>query len=159
MFLYLLEIQDGWHRRTKFWHWAKTIINIYFHKLDTWMNPSGFITNFNFLCQIFIFCISLKSKMLSQNSEHRTLWGKCLKLFSSETSKRYDSKINSNVPWIVQIYVFVSVGIVKMAITAASVFTLNFLSYNPTGPVSSNIYRPTINSTGPNLKTTLMTIK
>jgi hypothetical protein len=26
-------------------------------------------------------------------------------------------------------------------------------------PVSSNIYRPTINSTGPNLKTTLMTIK
>jgi DNA polymerase III alpha subunit (gram-positive type) len=25
-------------------------------------------------------------------------------------------------------------------------------------PVSSNIYRPTINSTGPNLKTTLMTI-
>jgi hypothetical protein len=26
------------------------------------------------------------------------------------------------------------------------------------GPVSSNIYRPTINSTGPNLKTTLMTI-
>jgi hypothetical protein len=39
-----------------------------------------------------------------------------------------------------------------------SVFTLNFLPYKPTGPVSSNIYRPTINSTGPNLKTTLMTI-
>jgi hypothetical protein len=34
---------------------------------------------------------------------------------------------------------------------------LNFLPYKPTGPVSSNIYRPTINSTGPNLKTTLMT--
>ena len=40
-----------------------------------------------------------------------------------------------------------------------SVFTLNFLPYKPTGPISSNIYRPTINSTGPNLKTTLMTIK
>ena len=39
-----------------------------------------------------------------------------------------------------------------------SVFTLNFLPYKPTGPVSSNIYRPTINSTGLNLKTTLMTI-
>ena len=39
-----------------------------------------------------------------------------------------------------------------------SVFTLNFLPYRPTGPVSSNIYRPTINSTGLNLKTTLMTI-
>jgi hypothetical protein len=39
-----------------------------------------------------------------------------------------------------------------------SVFTLNFLPYKPTRPVSSNIYRPTINSTGPNLKTTLMTI-
>ena len=39
-----------------------------------------------------------------------------------------------------------------------AVFTLNFLPYKPTGPVSSNIYRPTINSTGPNLKTTLMTI-
>jgi hypothetical protein len=38
------------------------------------------------------------------------------------------------------------------------VFTLNFLPYKPTGPVSSNIYRPTINSTGPNLKTTLLTI-
>jgi hypothetical protein len=38
------------------------------------------------------------------------------------------------------------------------VFTLNFLPYKPTGPVSSNIYRPTNNSTGPNLKTTLMTI-
>ena len=38
------------------------------------------------------------------------------------------------------------------------VFTLNFLPYKPTGPVSSNIYRPTINSTGPNLKTTLITI-
>jgi hypothetical protein len=36
--------------------------------------------------------------------------------------------------------------------------TLNFLPYKPTRPVSSNIYRPTINSTGPNLKTTLMTI-
>jgi hypothetical protein len=35
---------------------------------------------------------------------------------------------------------------------------LNVLPYKPTGPVSSNIYRPTINSTGPNLKTTLMTI-
>ena len=41
----------------------------------------------------------------------------------------------------------------------ATVFTLNFLPYKPTGgPVSSNIYRPTINSTGSNLKTTLMTI-
>jgi hypothetical protein len=40
----------------------------------------------------------------------------------------------------------------------SSAFTLNFLPYKPTGPVSSNIYRPTINSTGPNLKTTLMTI-
>ena len=39
-----------------------------------------------------------------------------------------------------------------------TVFTLNFLPYKPTRPVSSNIYRPTINSTGPNLKTTLMTI-
>jgi hypothetical protein len=39
-----------------------------------------------------------------------------------------------------------------------TVFTLNFLPYGPTGPVSSNIYRPTINSTDPNLKTTLMTI-
>ena len=38
------------------------------------------------------------------------------------------------------------------------VYTLNFLPYKPTGPVSSNIYRPTINSTGPNLKTTLTTI-
>ena len=38
--------------------------------------------------------------------------------------------------------------------TIQSVFTLSFLP----GPVSSNIYRPTINSTGPNLKTTLMTI-
>jgi hypothetical protein len=35
---------------------------------------------------------------------------------------------------------------------------LNFLPYKPTGLVSSNIYRPTINSTGSNLKTTLMTI-
>jgi hypothetical protein len=25
-----------------------------------------------------------------------------------------------------------------------TVFTLNFLPYKPTGPVSSNIYRPTI---------------
>jgi hypothetical protein len=41
---------------------------------------------------------------------------------------------------------------------AQAVFTLNFLPYKPTGPVSSNIYRPTINSTGPNLKNTLMTI-
>ena len=40
----------------------------------------------------------------------------------------------------------------------APVFTLNFLPYRPTGPVSSNIYRPIINSTGPNLKTALMTI-
>ena len=39
-----------------------------------------------------------------------------------------------------------------------TVFMLNFLPYGPTGPVSSNIYRPTINSTGPNLKATLMTI-
>ena len=39
-----------------------------------------------------------------------------------------------------------------------TVFTLNFLPYKPTGPVSSNIYRPTINSTGTNLKTILMTI-
>ena len=38
------------------------------------------------------------------------------------------------------------------------VFTLNFLPHKPTDPASSNIYRPTINSTGPNLKTTLMTI-
>jgi hypothetical protein len=37
-----------------------------------------------------------------------------------------------------------------------AVFTLNSLPYKPTGPESSNIYRPTINSTGPNLKTTLM---
>jgi hypothetical protein len=27
-----------------------------------------------------------------------------------------------------------------------TVFMLNFLPYKPTGPVSSNIYRPTINS-------------
>jgi hypothetical protein len=40
-----------------------------------------------------------------------------------------------------------------------AVFTLNFLPYKPTGPESSNIYRLTINSTGPNLKTTVMTIK
>ena len=39
-----------------------------------------------------------------------------------------------------------------------SVFTFNLLPYNPTGHISSNIYRPIINSTGPNLKTTLMTI-
>jgi hypothetical protein len=39
-----------------------------------------------------------------------------------------------------------------------AVFTLNFLPYRHIGPASSNIYRPTINSTGPNLKTTLMTI-
>ena len=39
-----------------------------------------------------------------------------------------------------------------------TVFTLNFLPYKPAGPVSSNIYRPTINSTGTNLKTILMTI-
>jgi hypothetical protein len=39
-----------------------------------------------------------------------------------------------------------------------SVFTLNFLPYRPIGPVSSNIYRSTINSAGPNLKTTLTTI-
>ena len=43
-------------------------------------------------------------------------------------------------------------------LSLTAVFTLNFLPYKPTGPVSSNIYRPTINSTGPNLKTTLMTI-
>ena len=43
-------------------------------------------------------------------------------------------------------------------LSTISVFTLNFLPYKPTGPVSSNIYRPTINSSGPNLKTTLMTI-
>jgi hypothetical protein len=36
------------------------------------------------------------------------------------------------------------------------VFTLNFLPYRPTGHVSSNIYKPIINYTGPNLKTTLM---
>ena len=35
---------------------------------------------------------------------------------------------------------------------------LNFLPYKSTGPASSNIYRLTINSTDPNLKTTLMTI-
>ena len=45
-----------------------------------------------------------------------------------------------------------------MSLITGTVFTLNFLPYKPTGPVSSNIYRPTINSTGPNLKTTLMTI-
>ena len=39
-----------------------------------------------------------------------------------------------------------------------TVFTLNPLAYRPDGPVSSNIYMPTINSTGPNLKTALMTI-
>ena len=39
-----------------------------------------------------------------------------------------------------------------------AVFMLHFLHYKPTRPVSSNIYRPTINSTGLNLKTTLMTI-
>jgi hypothetical protein len=39
-----------------------------------------------------------------------------------------------------------------------AVFTLNFLPYKPTGLVSSNINSPTINSTGPNLKSTLMTI-
>jgi hypothetical protein len=39
-----------------------------------------------------------------------------------------------------------------------TVFTLNFLPYKPTAPVSSDIYRPTINSTGPNLKTTLIAI-
>jgi hypothetical protein len=38
------------------------------------------------------------------------------------------------------------------------VFTLNFLPYKTTAPASSIIYRPTINSTSPNLKTTLMTI-
>ena len=127
--MYLLEIQDGWHRRTKFCHWEKTNINninIYFHKLDTWMNPNSFITNFYFLCQIFICCISWKSKMLSKNSEHRILWGKCSKLFSSETYKRYDSKINTNVPWTVQIYVFVSVGNSKMAITARWCFNIGF---------------------------------
>ena len=43
-------------------------------------------------------------------------------------------------------------------LAAVAVFTLNFLPYKPTRPVSSNIYRPTINSTGPNFKTTLMTI-
>ena len=43
-------------------------------------------------------------------------------------------------------------------LSTISVFTLNFLPYKPTRPVSSNIYRPTINSSGPNLKTTLMTI-
>jgi hypothetical protein len=43
-------------------------------------------------------------------------------------------------------------------IPPVTVFMLNFLPYKPTGPVSSNIYRPTINSTGPNLKITLMTI-
>jgi hypothetical protein len=37
-------------------------------------------------------------------------------------------------------------------------FGKSWYRYNPTGPVSSNIYRPTINSTGPNLKTALMTI-
>jgi hypothetical protein len=45
--------------------------------------------------------------------------------------------------------------ITTCAISTYPVFTLNFL---PGGPVSSNTYRPTINSTGPNLKTTLMTI-
>jgi hypothetical protein len=44
------------------------------------------------------------------------------------------------------------------SLDAGTVFMLNCLPYKPTGPVSSNIYRPTINSTGPNLKTTLMTI-
>ena len=46
----------------------------------------------------------------------------------------------------------------KILYTFEAVFKLNFLPYKPTGPVSSNIYRPTINSTGLNLKTTLMTI-
>jgi hypothetical protein len=41
-----------------------------------------------------------------------------------------------------------------MIITTFAVFMKNFRG----GPVSSNIYRPTINSTGPNLKTTLLTI-
>jgi hypothetical protein len=45
-----------------------------------------------------------------------------------------------------------------VSILPAAVFMLNFLPYKPTGPASSNIYRPTINSTDPNLKTTLMTI-
>jgi hypothetical protein len=35
---------------------------------------------------------------------------------------------------------------------------LNLLPYRPSGPVNSNIYRSTINSTGLNLKTALMTI-
>jgi hypothetical protein len=42
----------------------------------------------------------------------------------------------------------------EMIITTFAVFMKNFRG----GPVSSNIYRPTINSTGPNLKTTLLTI-
>lgn len=36
-----------------------------------------------------------------------------------------------------------------------TVFTLNFLTYRPSGPASWKIYRPTINSTGPNLEVIL----
>jgi hypothetical protein len=51
------------------------------------------------------------------------------------------------------INIFIKYQIIKYI--QFTVFTLNFLTYKPTGPVSSNIYRLTINSTVPNLKTTL----
>jgi hypothetical protein len=49
-------------------------------------------------------------------------------------------------------------NILRMLLTNYDFRIFRRLIYKPTGPVSSNIYRPTINSTGPNLKTTLMTI-
>ena len=66
----------------------------------------------------------------------------------------YYPSIRSTLCQCVSIYAGISLTFLQIY----SVFTLNFLPYKPTGPASSNIYRPTINSTGPNLKTTLMTI-
>ena len=59
-------------------------------------------------------------------------------------------KISSEASASNNLFLYLFLFVFCFGISKNTVFTL--------GPVSSNIYRPTINSTGPNLKTALMTI-
>ena len=82
-------------------------------------------------------------------------YGKCWLNFLSEATF---NKTNFRFNYFSFLWHKIIFLISNMFIHMVTVFTLNFLPYKPTGPVSSNIYRPTINSTGTNLKTILMTI-